>query len=277
MIHYLKIHPEPFALVKSGAKPYEVRVDDRNFAVGDTLILEEFDPQSASYSGEKIARRVSCKTSGGQWGLPDNLCVLGLCDDDHAGELARLRARIAQLEPFEPRLLSLDGEGSRLSVAHDFMKGCIAAFEELNGEANYTETRFDLPPRQEELEVEFSPSLQSGGGHCWFVTVRRGDKPTPHQLRRASEELLAQTRAELERFKAPAEESEIQWLEKIGTSNDIEYLRAEAMGNLNARVFLETICEKRDAAIFALEAELAALREQNRWRPLPDGPEETQK
>ena len=42
MTHYLKIRPEHFQAVIDGRKPFEVRFNDRNFQVGDRVILEEY-------------------------------------------------------------------------------------------------------------------------------------------------------------------------------------------------------------------------------------------
>lgn len=41
-IHKLKIKPEYFNDVISGKKKFEVRYNDRNFKVGDLVVLEEF-------------------------------------------------------------------------------------------------------------------------------------------------------------------------------------------------------------------------------------------
>lgn len=76
--HVLKTHPGPFEEVWAGRKSYEIRVSDRDFAVGDTLELREFEPSSEWYSGRKLIARVTYMTRGGEWGLPPNLCVLGI-------------------------------------------------------------------------------------------------------------------------------------------------------------------------------------------------------
>lgn len=84
--HDLKTWPAPFAAILSGAKRYEIRKDDRGFAVGDELVLREWQPSTgyegfqlfAHYTGREIRARVTYKTSGGEWGLPVGLCVLGI-------------------------------------------------------------------------------------------------------------------------------------------------------------------------------------------------------
>ena len=42
-IHDLKILPEYYDAVDKGVKTYELRFDDRNYAVGDMLILREWE------------------------------------------------------------------------------------------------------------------------------------------------------------------------------------------------------------------------------------------
>lgn len=43
MLHELKILPEYYDAVANGIKTFEIRKDDRNYKVGDTLRLREFD------------------------------------------------------------------------------------------------------------------------------------------------------------------------------------------------------------------------------------------
>lgn len=43
MLHELKILPEYYDAVANGIKTFEIRKNDRNYKVGDTLRLREFD------------------------------------------------------------------------------------------------------------------------------------------------------------------------------------------------------------------------------------------
>lgn len=53
-IIHKKTWPEYFDLVASGKKKYELRLADFEIAVGDTLILEEWDPKTGQYTGRKL-------------------------------------------------------------------------------------------------------------------------------------------------------------------------------------------------------------------------------
>lgn len=57
--HYLKIWPEFFAATLSGEKPFELRRDDRSFAVGDILHLREWDPATENYTDRETIRFVT--------------------------------------------------------------------------------------------------------------------------------------------------------------------------------------------------------------------------
>lgn len=81
--HELKTWPGPFQAVWVGDKRFEVRRNDRDFKVGDTLLLREWvlgdvrdDPQDG-YTGREILVEITYLTSG-QWGLPDWLAVMSI-------------------------------------------------------------------------------------------------------------------------------------------------------------------------------------------------------
>lgn len=65
-VHELKIWESFFNQVESGKKPFEIRKNDRGFAVGDVLILRETihtpSGRDESYTGRKVAVEVTCIT-----------------------------------------------------------------------------------------------------------------------------------------------------------------------------------------------------------------------
>ena len=63
--HELKIWPEFFDAVRTGAKRFEVRVDDRGgFNVGDILWLREWDRVGKQYMGRELKRCVTFVMDG---------------------------------------------------------------------------------------------------------------------------------------------------------------------------------------------------------------------
>lgn len=56
--HVLKTHPQQFQDIVEGAKPFEVRKDDRDFARGDTVVLVEYDPASKQHTGRSTTRTI---------------------------------------------------------------------------------------------------------------------------------------------------------------------------------------------------------------------------
>lgn len=51
-VHKLKTYPHYFQQTLNGNKPFEIRLNDRNFQVGDIVILKEWD--NIKYSGREI-------------------------------------------------------------------------------------------------------------------------------------------------------------------------------------------------------------------------------
>ena len=62
--HELKTWPEYFGPLASGDKAFELRVNDRDFQAGDTLILNEWDPKTRSFTGRLALRRVTFMLQG---------------------------------------------------------------------------------------------------------------------------------------------------------------------------------------------------------------------
>ena len=78
--HELKLWPPCFAAVNAGTKPFDVRENNQNFQVGDLLLLREFEPETADYTGKTLTRWVSYVLAGGAFGVQSNWCVLGFSE-----------------------------------------------------------------------------------------------------------------------------------------------------------------------------------------------------
>ena len=78
MIHELKILPEYFNEVQSHNKQFELRKDDRDYRVGDWILLKEFE--NGSYTG----RECGCfgityiLRNCPEYRLADGYCIIGL-------------------------------------------------------------------------------------------------------------------------------------------------------------------------------------------------------
>lgn len=76
-VHHLKILPKYFQDVRKGIKSFEVRFNDRNFHVGDTLILEEYDPVKKVKTGAWVPEEVIYMLDDRNY-VKDGYVVLGM-------------------------------------------------------------------------------------------------------------------------------------------------------------------------------------------------------
>ena len=74
-VHQLKTWPEFFRHIQSGNKTFEIRVNDRDFQVGDILHLQEWDPEIRTYTGKMVSRRITYMTN---WFQPNGYVVMAL-------------------------------------------------------------------------------------------------------------------------------------------------------------------------------------------------------
>jgi len=75
MQHEIKCWPEHFAVIASGAKTCELRLNDRNYLVGDMLYLREWDSMENSYTGAALYAMVTHILSGGVWLSPGYIAM----------------------------------------------------------------------------------------------------------------------------------------------------------------------------------------------------------
>ena len=77
MTHCLKTLPEFYEAVISGDKTFEFRENDRNFQIGDKLILQEYNKSTRQYLGRESWFQVTYVLKGFT-GIIDGYCVLGI-------------------------------------------------------------------------------------------------------------------------------------------------------------------------------------------------------
>jgi hypothetical protein len=75
-LHELKIHPDPFRAIQDLTKTFEFRKADRDYKIGDILILREYHPLMA-YTGSYALRKVIYILREG-FGLPDGYCIMSV-------------------------------------------------------------------------------------------------------------------------------------------------------------------------------------------------------
>jgi ASC-1-like (ASCH) protein len=66
MKHELKLATDFFGSVSAGNKTFEIRFNDRNYKVGDTLVLKEFNTFTEEYTGRVIEKKVTYITNYAQ-------------------------------------------------------------------------------------------------------------------------------------------------------------------------------------------------------------------
>ena len=75
MLHELKTYPKYFQETIEGNKPFEIRKNDRNFQVGDVLLLKEWD---IKYTGREVGAMVRYILDDKFIGLAEGYVALGL-------------------------------------------------------------------------------------------------------------------------------------------------------------------------------------------------------
>lgn len=82
-VHEIKVQPEYFKTLRDGEKPFEVRPADRDFRIGDYLLLTPFEPRKpeTEFEGRVVSRityRMDRSDTFGKKALKDGWCILGL-------------------------------------------------------------------------------------------------------------------------------------------------------------------------------------------------------
>lgn len=78
VVHELKTLAEFYDDVKSGAKTFEARKDDRGFQIGDRLLLRRWNPPHEGYDGQKLLMDITYILRGPGFGIEAGHVVMGI-------------------------------------------------------------------------------------------------------------------------------------------------------------------------------------------------------
>ncbi len=76
--HRLKIWEEHLDDLVMRRKTFEVRKNDRDFKVGDFLILEVWNPKTEEYNGKFVTYFVTYILQGGQFGIEEGYVCMSI-------------------------------------------------------------------------------------------------------------------------------------------------------------------------------------------------------
>jgi hypothetical protein len=86
--HDVKCWPQFFDTIESGQKPFELRKNDRNYQVGDTMLIREWNPSTKKYSGRQTRQLIISKLDhragagcAAEFGLREGYVILGIAAD----------------------------------------------------------------------------------------------------------------------------------------------------------------------------------------------------
>mgnify|MGYP000122885120 FL=1 len=83
MTHALKTWPEFYEQVEKGLKSFELRKNDRNYKLGDDLILQEYNPEKKEYTGKEWKGTISYVFDNEAFGLKKGFILLGIKEKEN--------------------------------------------------------------------------------------------------------------------------------------------------------------------------------------------------
>lgn len=89
--HTLKSWPQFFRPIVRGERSHELRRNDRDFKVGDEVLLREYDPALGDYTGMACTASITSITSAGEpcavsaEGLHRDFCILTIKVGERTG------------------------------------------------------------------------------------------------------------------------------------------------------------------------------------------------
>lgn len=81
-VHEVKCYAPEFKAIVDGTKTHELRINDRDYRIGDVIREREYWPgiqhEEGSFTGRTVEVLVTNATRGGCFGLPQNMIVMSI-------------------------------------------------------------------------------------------------------------------------------------------------------------------------------------------------------
>lgn len=79
-VHDLKCYPVPFSATWEGLKSWEIRMNDRDYKVGDRIDLREWDPKTEHYTTRVLGGLIIWMAHGGdgKFGIPEGYVIMSI-------------------------------------------------------------------------------------------------------------------------------------------------------------------------------------------------------
>jgi len=80
MTHALKTWPEFFEQVVRGLKSFELRKNDRDYKLGDDILLQEYDQKVGKFTGNEWKGEITYVFDNESFGLKKGYILLGITE-----------------------------------------------------------------------------------------------------------------------------------------------------------------------------------------------------
>ena len=234
MKHELKIKPEYFAAVVSGDKTFEIRNNtDRNFQVGDTLVLKSWDGE---FNGNFVERTISYITDFEQkpgyvvlglvgareFELLERLTSIGIAIDK-----AALSGKVPDQHPMKNRLEMLAKSHQKMSLIESLNDDLLDLVERM---VNCMGLAGEEPEKDSYNPIK-----------AWMydaITTMAGQRPKQsvtitETIRTAPERIWLQVgdQAGYGDYPFPEHHDEVTWCADSVVACEVPYVRADLVGN----------------------------------------------
>ncbi len=106
--HSIKCWPEPFGEMLAGRKTAEFRLNDRNYQVGDRLLIREWCPDEQAYTHREIERLIT-HVLADSFGMPKGYAMLSLADLPALDRIAKALDLLERVEAQDAGLVEAMG------------------------------------------------------------------------------------------------------------------------------------------------------------------------